>query len=149
MVVGAQAILFFAYGERKFAVRLQTDESIGDVAAGILQFACPLDILLFVESGLHFDKDRDLFARSAACINASTTGESALVRIECLLDSQHLWVSGCRFNELLCTGAKALIRDGESSRSPWRISCEDLAGPGLAVQSGESLWDDGRPRLVL
>ncbi len=43
-------------------VRLEADEPVDDVRAGLLELAGPDDVRLFVEAGLDLDQDHDLLA---------------------------------------------------------------------------------------
>ncbi|MEY9487737.1 hypothetical protein RKD26_003531 [Streptomyces calvus] len=43
-------------------MRLEADQAVDDVAAGLLQLARPLDVGVLVEAGLDLDQDEDLLA---------------------------------------------------------------------------------------
>ena len=60
--VAAQAAALAADDQRRLRVRLEPDEAVHDVRAGLLQLARPDDVRLLVEAGLDLDEDHDLLA---------------------------------------------------------------------------------------
>ncbi len=78
--VTAQHLAFLADDQRQFAVRLEPDQPVHDMAARLLQFARPFDVGLLVEARLDLDEDEHLLAGFGGVYQASTIGESPEVR---------------------------------------------------------------------
>ena len=62
MGIAAQAIVILAYHQDDLAVRLETDDTIGDMDACLFHAPCPADIRGLVETCLEFNQYRDLLA---------------------------------------------------------------------------------------
>ena len=59
--VAPQAVFVFAHDQQRLGVHFLVGEAVDDVRAGALQPLGPFDVVLFVESRLELDDDRDLF----------------------------------------------------------------------------------------
>ena len=63
VAVAADRAALVADDEQDLGVRLQADEAVDDVDAGLLQRLRPLDVRLLVEARLQLDERDDLLAR--------------------------------------------------------------------------------------
>ena len=62
--VAAHAIGIAAHEQRQLAMRLQADQSVKDLHAGVFHFARPANVVGFVKARFQFDHRRDFLARS-------------------------------------------------------------------------------------
>ncbi len=76
--------------EARLAVSLETDETVDDVNAGLLEFACPLDVGLLVEAGLDLHQRDNLLARFGGVDQCIDDGGVAGSAVQGLLDREHL-----------------------------------------------------------
>ena len=79
---------------------LQTDESVYDVRAGLLQASCPVNIVLFIEPGFEFHEDGDLFAAFRCIDQRFDNGRVRPGTIQRLFDGQHVRIASCRTDKL-------------------------------------------------
>ena len=61
-VAAQDAVLVLAHDHAELAVRLESDDAVDDVAAGLLELARPPDVGLLVEAGLDLDQHQHLLA---------------------------------------------------------------------------------------
>jgi hypothetical protein len=59
---------------------LQAQQAVHDMDTGLLEFACPSDVVLFVEAGLDLHQRDDLFAGGGRVHECVDDGESPEVR---------------------------------------------------------------------
>ena len=79
--VAADAVLLAPHHQHQLAVRLEADEAVDDLDAGLLHAPRPADVLLLVEARLQLDDDGDLLAAARPrSSSARAIGESSLVR---------------------------------------------------------------------
>ena len=80
MDIAAQPGALAADDEQRLAVRLEPDQAVDDVRAGLLELAGPVDVRLLVEAGLDLDEDDDLLALLGGADQVVDDGESSDVR---------------------------------------------------------------------
>ena len=127
-------------------MRLEADEPVHDVHAGLFQDPCPLDVGLLVEAGLQLD-ERDHLLPLARRVGERAHDPALGTRspVDGLLDREHSRVAGGLLDERL---------DGRRERVV-RVVHEDVAGAEHAEQVGAPVpgREDGLglrgPRLVL
>ena len=73
-----------------FAVGLKIMHAIDDMASGILQFFCPLHIVLFIKPRLQLDKDCDLLVILGSTFQCLDDGRVAGDTVQRLLYSQYV-----------------------------------------------------------
>ena len=81
-----------AHDHRQLAVRLEADQPVDDVAAGVLELAGPLDVGLLVEAGLDLDEHQHLLAGLGGVDQGVDDRGVAGGAVERLLDRQHVRV---------------------------------------------------------
>ena len=126
-------------------MRLEPDQAVDDVGAGVLQLARPDDVGLLVEAGLDLDQDDDLLAALGRADEGLDDRRIAGRPIEGHLDREDVRIVGGLGDEPL---------DGRGERFV-RVMDEDVAradrgedvGRLVLVRRHESGWGDRRPRL--
>ena len=97
------------HDETQLAVRLQTDQSVHDVASRALQGPCPFDVRLFVEARLDLNEYHDLLAGlrglSESLDDCALTGGA----VERLLDRQDVRIGRSLFDESLDARVEGLV----------------------------------------
>ena len=106
--VAADAI-FAPHHQRDLAVRLQADQTVDDVHAGVFQAPRPGDVVRFVEPRLDLDQDRDLLAVLRGARERLDEGAVAARAVQRLLDGEHLGILG-RFLDEADDGIERLVR---------------------------------------
>ena len=86
-------------------VRLETDEAIDDMHAGLLEGAGPDDVVLLIEPGLELYQHRHLLAVFPSLSQGSHDGRIRADTVQSLFDRQHIWIFG-RFPTKSTTGLK-------------------------------------------
>ncbi len=72
MAVAPQLVTVVPHHHRELAVRLQADQSVDDVDSCLLQFSCPVDVVLLIEARLDLHEGEHLLAhlrRGDECID--------------------------------------------------------------------------------
>ena len=85
--VAAELIAVVTDHHGKFAVGLQADQTVNNVATGLFKFAGPVDICLFVEASLDLHDRQHLFAGLCCRNECIDDGRVAAGSVESLLDS--------------------------------------------------------------
>ena len=119
--VAAEPRALAADDERDLRVRLEPDEAVHDVRAGLLEAAGPDDVVLLVEAGLDLDQDDDLLALLRRADQRPDDRGVAGRPVQRLLDRQDVGVVGGLVDEPLDRGRERLVR----------VVQEDVAGPHL------------------
>ena len=109
MQISSDSVFFLTNNESNLTVSLEAYESVDNVAAGILKFLSPVDVVLFVESCLELNKYHYLFAVLGSFEERCDDRRPVRYTVKRLLDSKDIRVSGCLLNELQY-GFKCLIR---------------------------------------
>ena len=99
MKITADTVLFFTYNKSYLAVCLKTDKSVDNVASGILEHLCPVDIVLLVESRLQFYKNHDLLAVPRGFKKRRDDWRTRRYSVQCLLDGKYIRVAGSLSNK--------------------------------------------------
>ena len=109
MQISSDSVFFLTYDEGDLTVRLKTNEAVDYVASGILEFLCPVDVVLFVEPGLELNKYHYLFTVLGCFEERCNDRRSVGYTVKCLLDSEDIRVS-CSLLYELQYRFKCLIR---------------------------------------
>ena len=101
MGVATDPLRLVPHDHRQLAVRLEPDQPVDHVAAGVLELACPADVGLLVEARLDLDDHEHLLA----CLGGVDQGVDdrgvAGGAVERLLDREHVRVGGGLLDEPL------------------------------------------------
>ena len=62
MQISSDTVLFLTDDKRDLTVCLKTDKSVDNVTSGILEFLCPVDVVLFIKSRFKFNEYHYLLA---------------------------------------------------------------------------------------
>ena len=62
MEISSDAVLFFSDDKSDLTVRLKTDKTVDNMTACILEFLCPVDVVLLIESRFELNQDHYLLA---------------------------------------------------------------------------------------
>ncbi len=108
--VTAQGVTLLPDHQRQLAVRLQPDQAVDHVAAGLLQLAGPLDVGLLVEARLDLDQDQHLLAGLRRVDQRVDDRRVPGGPVQRLLDRQHVRVGGGLLQEGLHRGGEAVER---------------------------------------
>ena len=98
-----------AHHHRQLAVRLEPDQAVDDVAAGLLELAGPADVGLLVEAGLDLDDHQHLLAGLGGVDEGVDDRGVARGAVERLLDRQHVRVGGGLLDEPLHRGGERVV----------------------------------------
>src|SRR6185369_2261727 len=90
--VPADAGLLLPDDQAELAVRLEPDQAVDDVAAGLLELAGPLDVRALVEAGLDLDEDEHLLAGLGGVDEGVDDGGLDARAVQRLLDGEDLRV---------------------------------------------------------
>ena len=90
--VAADAVFLAADNERDFAVGLEAGQTVNDVAAGLFELLCPVDVVFFVKARFQLDKHRDLFAVFGGFDERRDDGRVAADAVERLLNGEYVFV---------------------------------------------------------
>ena len=115
-VAAQDAVLVLAHDHAELAVRLEPDDAVHDVAAGLLELARPPDVGLLVEAGLDLDEHQHLLAGLGSvdqCVHDRRVTAGAVER---LLDGQDVRVVGGLLEEGLDAGARTSRTGGAAGR---------------------------------
>ena len=96
--------------ERRLRVRLESDQAVDNVGAGLLELTRPDDVRLFVETGLDLHQHHDLLASVGGGDQVADDGRIAARAIQSHLDRENVRIRGSLRNELLRRRGKALVR---------------------------------------
>ncbi|MNE67182.1 hypothetical protein D3C80_1627750 [compost metagenome] len=72
----------------------EADQTINNVAAGLLELACPGDVPLFVKPGFQLDNNCDLFAGFSGIGESSDQRRVAAYPVECHFDRHDMLILG-------------------------------------------------------
>ena len=108
MHVAPYSVFLPPYHKRDLTVGLQAYQSIDHMAARLLQHSGPDDVVLLVKAGLQLHQHRHLLAVLSGQRQSGDDGRIAADPVQCLLDGQHLRISG-RLTDELHHGLKGLI----------------------------------------
>ena len=107
MTVAGVALV--ADDHRELAVGLEPDDAVDDVAAGLLELACPADVGLLVEARLDLDDHQHLLAGLGGVDEGVDDRGVARRAVERLLDRQHVRVGGGLLDEALHRGGERVV----------------------------------------
>ena len=79
---------------------LEAHDAVNDMAAGFFQLAGHVDIIFFIETGLDFHEDRDLFAVFGSLGQGGDDGRLAADAVERLFDGQDMGVRRSQLDEV-------------------------------------------------
>ena len=117
VAVAMDAVLFLANDEQDLGVRLQADEPVHDVGAGLLEHAGPFDVGLFLEARLELDERNDLLARLRGLgQRRDDAGLVATGAIERLLDREHVRITRRLGDERLDRRRERVVRVVHAAR---------------------------------
>ena len=124
---------------------LQTNKSIDDMNARLLQFLCPGNVGLFIESSLDFHQRQNRFPRFGGTNQGFDDGAVTAGSIQGLFDGEHLRVCCSVLQECLNAGGKGLIRvvnqHVSGSNRPENIGfLRGLGGKKLGGGNGQMGW---------
>ncbi|OEI67462.1 hypothetical protein Cus16_2897 [Curtobacterium sp. ER1/6] len=96
--------------EHQLRVRLQPDQAVDDVHAGLLELPGPPDVVLLVEARLDLDERQHLLARRGGVDQCLDDGAVTGGPVQRLLDGQHVRVRGGLLEEGLHARREGLVR---------------------------------------
>ena len=109
VAVAAQPVGLLPDDEAQLGVRLQPDDAVDDVDAGVLELAGPRDVVLLVEAGLDLDDREHLLARLGGVDEGVDDRGVAARAVERLLDRQHPRVGRGLLDERLHRGRERVV----------------------------------------
>ena len=118
VAVVAQHAVFLADDEGELAVRLEPDEAVDDVHAGLLELARPDDVRRLVEARLDLDEREHLLARLGRVDERLHDRAVARGAVERLLDGEHVRVARRLLEEGLHARRERLVRVVHAARRP-------------------------------
>ena len=98
VAVAAQPVAVVADNERELAVRLEPDQAVDDVDAGLLELLAPVDVVLLIEAGLDLHQGQHLLAVAGSLDECLHDGGVPARPVERLLDREDMRVR-CRLLE--------------------------------------------------
>ena len=101
MDVAANAASLFSDHQAQLRVRLEPDNPVHNVTAGLLEEACPSNVALLVEARLDLDEHHDLLASGGGAHEGIHDGALTGGPIQRLLDGKHLRIRCGLFDEPL------------------------------------------------
>ncbi len=110
VAVVTQHAVLLADDERELAVRLEADEAVDDVHAGLLELARPHDVRRFVESRLDLDEGQHLLAGLRRVDQRLHDRAVARRAVQRLLDGEHVRIARRLLEEALHARRERLVR---------------------------------------
>ena len=99
-----------AHHQARLAVRLEPDQAVHHVHAGLFQCAGPLDVGLLVEARLDLDQRDDLLARLGGVDQRVDDRRVTRCAVQRLLDRQHVRIGRGLFDEALHRRGERVVR---------------------------------------
>ena len=100
MDVTADAVLLAADDKRNLGMRLQSDQTVNNMAARLLQHSCPDNVVLFIKPCLQLDQNRHLLAVVGRLCQCRNDRRVAADTVQRLLDGQNIGIHRSPCNEV-------------------------------------------------
>ena len=146
VAVAAQPVGLLAHHERQLAVRLEADDAVDHVHAGLLELAGPGDVVLLVEPRLDLDQRQHLLAGLGGVDQGVDDRGVARRPVQRLLDGQHLRVGRGLLQERLHARCENESYGWCSRMSRSRILANMSAGVALSTSASWRGVDGDEPR---
>ncbi len=98
--ITADAVFVPADHKRDLAVGLKANQAVDHVAAGLLELAGPMDVVLLVETGFELDQHHDLLALTGGLGQAAYDRRLSADAVQRLLDRQDVGIAGGLLHQL-------------------------------------------------
>ena len=133
-VAAEDGVAFGPHDERELAVRLETDQAVDDVAAGLLELAGPADVGLLVEARLDLDDDQHLLAGAGGVHQRVDDRRVAAGPVESELDRLGRRVGGRLLDEAPGPWCRTSRRGGGPARRRGACAAKMSGLPSLGAQ---------------